>query len=110
MRRTLSPPVELTEEDIAAHDVAREELERIGGERHVYDPDEIARGAILLIVALVFAVPAAVAGGLCAGPWRHQASRAVRNLAANRLHRRWRMRRHSGVDARLAAGVGQPAR
>jgi hypothetical protein len=64
MRRTLSPPVELTEEDIAAHDVAREELERIGGERHVYDPDEIARGAILLIVALVFAVPAAVAGGL----------------------------------------------
>lgn len=47
-------------------------------------------------------------GGLCAGPWHHQGGRAVRNLPANLLHRRRRMRRHSGMDA--TGGRRRPAR
>lgn len=79
MRRTYPREVELTEEDIAAHDAAQEELERlsaewedknedlpsdvdkrlaeleaeiekIGGERYAYDPDEIARGGVFVVL------------------------------------------------------------
>ncbi len=79
MRRTYPHQVELTEEDIAAHDAAQEELERlsaewedksvdlppdvdkrlaeleaqiesIGGERYAYDPDEIARGGVFVVL------------------------------------------------------------
>ena len=79
LRRTYPREVELTEEDIAAHDAAQEELERlsaewedknedlpsdvdkrlaeleaeiekIGGERYAYDPDEIARGGVFVVL------------------------------------------------------------
>ncbi len=79
MRRTYPREVELTEEDIAAHDAAQEELERLsaewedknedlppdvdkrfaeleaeietfGGERYAYDPDEIARGGVFVVL------------------------------------------------------------
>lgn len=79
MRRAYPREVELTEEDIAAHDAAQEELERlstewedksvdlppdvdkrlaeleaeiesIGGERYAYDPDEIGRGGVFVVL------------------------------------------------------------
>lgn len=79
MRRTYPREVELTEEEIAAHDAAQEELERlsaewedkdedlpsdvdkrlaeleaeiekIGGERYAYDPDEIGRGGVFVVL------------------------------------------------------------
>ena len=79
MRRIYPREVELTEEDIAAHDAAQEELERLsaewedksvdlppdvdkrfaeleakietfGGERYAYDPDEIARGGVFVVL------------------------------------------------------------
>lgn len=51
-----------------------------------------------LMVVLVFAAPAAVAG-MRPDPWCDQGIRALRNLAANLLHHRRRARRRLGPVA-----------
>ena len=80
MRRAYPHPVELSEEDAAAYDAAQEELERLSSEwedpdvdlpdevdqrfgeleaeieridakRHAYDPDEIARGGVFVVLS-----------------------------------------------------------
>ncbi|RCS25776.1 ParB/RepB/Spo0J family partition protein [Phyllobacterium salinisoli] len=80
MRRAYPHPVELSEEDATAYDAAQDELERLTAEsddadidlppevdarfaeleaeieridakRHAYDPDEIARGGVFVVVA-----------------------------------------------------------
>ena len=80
MRRAYPHPVELSEEDAAAYDAAQDELERLTAEwedadidlpsevdarlaeleaeieridakRHAYDPDDIARGGVFVVVA-----------------------------------------------------------
>ena len=80
MRRAYPHPVELSEEDAAAYDAAQDalerltaewedvdidlppevdarfaelesEIERIDAKRHAYDPDEIARGGVFVVVA-----------------------------------------------------------
>lgn len=68
--------------------------------------ETIRTPVIRLMVALVFSAPAAMAGyalihGITKG------GGALRNLAANLLHRRGRMRRHSGMDA--TGGGRRPA-
>ena len=80
MRRAYPHPVELSEEDTASYDAAQEELERLSAEwedadidlppevdtrlaeleaeieridakRHAYDPDEIARGGMIVVLS-----------------------------------------------------------
>ncbi|MDK8875277.1 ParB/RepB/Spo0J family partition protein [Paracoccus sp. SSJ] len=80
MRRAYPHPVELSEEDATAYDAAQDELERLTAEwedadidlppevdarfaeleaeieridalRHAYDPDEVARGGVFIVVA-----------------------------------------------------------
>jgi len=58
--------------------------------------DTLRSPILRLIVALIFAAPAAVAGYALV---HHQGIRTVRNLAANLLHHRRRVRRHFRLDA-----------
>lgn len=80
MRRAYPHPVELSEEDVAAYDAAQDELERLSAEwedadvdlpnevdqrfreleaeteridakRHAYDPDQIARGGVFVVLS-----------------------------------------------------------